>query len=65
MLTIPTFWKYVVVNKNEKVSEISTLVAAFCHNALSNTHKTNNNYKVLALITKCILGIQKQASEKN
>ena len=43
-----------------------TLVTVFFHNAPNNTHKTNNNHKVQALVTeqkkkseKCLLVIQK------
>ena len=50
MVTIATFSKYIMVEKNEKISEISTLVAkVFCHNAPNNTHKSE----------KCLMVIQK------
>ena len=55
MVTIATFSKYIMVEKNEKISEISTLVAkVFCHNAPNNTHKSE----------KCLMVIQKWALEK-
>ena len=38
--------------KNGRISEISTLVAIFCHSAPNNTHKANNNLKVHALVIK-------------
>ena len=38
--------------KNQKTNEILTLVAVLCHNVPNNIHKTNNNLKVHALVTK-------------
>ena len=70
MVTISTFWKYIIADQNEKISEMLTLVTVFFHNTPNNTHKTNNNHKVQALVTeqkkkseKCLLVIQKWALE--
>ena len=41
-----------MADQNEKISEMLTLVTVFFHNTPNNTHKTNNNHKVQALVTE-------------
>ena len=36
----------------KKTNEILIFMAVFCHNSPNNTHKTDNNRKAHALVTK-------------
>ena len=54
-----------MADKKGKISEISNLLAVFCHNVPNNTHKINNNRHALVIkqkkriSEKCLLVIQK------